>query len=102
MPDSRKSASASTSRERRSSSRSCAARPVLLPREKVARRALHLKSVILSRRSAAKDLKLRGTCRKPRSLRSFAVFAAQDDGGPEGHLRDFVCKAVLRGLVLSA
>jgi hypothetical protein len=38
--------------------------------------------VILSRRSAAKDLKLPGAGHMPRILRSFAVFAAQDDGRP--------------------
>jgi len=36
--------------------------------------------VILSRRSAAKELKLRGTSRMRRILSSFAVYAAQDDG----------------------
>jgi hypothetical protein len=36
--------------------------------------------VILSRRSAAKDLELRDTRYLQRILSSFAVFAAQDDG----------------------
>jgi hypothetical protein len=36
--------------------------------------------VILSRRSAAKELKLRGTSHMRRILSSFAVYAAQDDG----------------------
>jgi hypothetical protein len=39
--------------------------------------------VILSRRSAAKDLKIRNPMAHAevhRTLRSFAVFAAQDDG----------------------
>src|SRR5438045_9151731 len=47
--------------------------------------------VILSRRSAAKDLRIRGSCHMRRILRSFAVtfaslsagFAAQDDGSWE-------------------
>jgi hypothetical protein len=37
-------------------------------------------TVILSRRSAAKELKLRGTSHMRRILSSFAVYAAQDDG----------------------
>jgi len=36
--------------------------------------------VILSRRSAAKDLQMRRGWLEPRNLRSFAVYAAQDDG----------------------
>src|SRR5947209_8466700 len=45
-------------------------------------------SVILSRRSAAKDLQMRCRWLVLRNLRSFAVYAAQDDGvGESAHAR---------------